>query len=106
MGFTLAAPAQTGRIGVLVGLEAESGCVQFLSETDGTERRCGNPTNCRGFGQSFNMAAGCRTIAVGTDRQGLCTGDLHVGYAQTISRRRDSGISALLKAGRTSRPLA
>lgn len=80
VGFTLSAPAQTGRIDVVVGLEAESDCVQFLIETDGAEHRYENLTSCQGFAQSFNMAAGSRTIAVGTDQQGFCTDDLHVRY--------------------------
>ncbi|MFO7610143.1 MAG: hypothetical protein R6X35_13320 [Candidatus Krumholzibacteriia bacterium] len=80
VGFTLSAPAQTSRIEVLVGLEAESGCVQFLIETDGTEHKYENLTNCQGFAQSFNMTGGGHTIAVGTDQQGFCTDDLHVRY--------------------------
>jgi hypothetical protein len=80
VGFTFSAPANTSRTDVLVGLEAESDCVQFLIEADGDEHRYEDLTGCQGFSDSFSLRGGSHTIHVGTDQQGLCGGDLHVRY--------------------------
>ncbi|MEZ4647679.1 MAG: hypothetical protein R3E97_02640 [Candidatus Eisenbacteria bacterium] len=82
VGYTFHVPNGVSAVEVIMGMEAESDCVQVLVEIDGTEHRTEDQSGCRTFRRTYAITPGTREIRIGTDQQGFCGADLHVNYVR------------------------